>query len=184
MQPPPVPVPAARTSLQRPERLDITSVASPANELTKSSPRLSLKIYECKAGSSEFVEKQPDNATKLSTTKKAANDDINKTKSLTRQQDPPSPVTLRHQKPNENFRKLVDLKQPEPNGLWRRGGEDRASDRKTWGSMRSSPRRSDAGVEVESVRPSSIQSADISKTMLSTRYNFVNHCETFTSRED
>ena len=174
VQPPSVPVPAARTSLQRPERLDITSVASPANnDITKSSPRLSLKIYECKAGSSEFVEKQSDNATKISsTTKKAANDDINKTKTR-QQQDPPSPVTLRHhhQKnaPNENFRKLVDLKQPEPNGLWRRGGEDRASDRKTWGSMRSSPRRSDAGGEGESVRPSSIQSADISKTMLSTR---------------
>ena len=126
---PKVPKPLARTSLmqqQRPEKLDLENTPS------KPSPRLSLKIYECKAGSSEFVEKSgcnDNNATINDSMQKSAN--LNGNKSANEQAAavaaPSSPVTLR-QKPVE-MRKLVDLKQPEPNGLWRRGGEDRASDR-------------------------------------------------------
>ena len=171
----PIPVPTTRTSLQRPDKLDLQS--EQPNTAVKSSPRLSLKIYECKAGSSEFVEKsdaelsqQKQDTLNGSRDKNNLQNDKNSTGNVAKdRQQPSSPVTLRHQKPAE-MRKLVDLKQPEPNGLWRRGGEDRASDRKTWGSMRSSPRRSEGGSEEAIIRPNSIQSGEsIQKNILSSR---------------
>merc|ERR1719285_31826 len=139
----------------RPDKLDLTSSTCPDN--VKPSPRLSLKIYECKTGSSEFVEKSGTTDDLPSHQKLQRKDDIMSVSESSAAKPngcastkPSSPVILR-QKPVE-MRKLVDLKQPEPNGLWRRGGEDRASDRKTWGSLRSSPRRSDNGEDRASDR--------------------------------
>merc|ERR1719285_67602 len=98
------------TKLARPDKLDLTSSTCP--DTVKPSPRLSLKIYECKAGSSEFVEKSGTTDDLPSHQKLQRKDDImSVSESSTAKPNgrastkPSSPVILR-QKPVE-MRKLV-----------------------------------------------------------------------------